>query len=108
MTGVNRNDPNYSEDTVLNAEYKAFFEDGKIENDSENIGNPLYQLQVLNNLPVQSGMFFSYRKKCELCDKDHKDNCEFAKDNDKVTLRKIYNEMDDRDLVLVAHWRSQP
>ena len=33
---------NYNEDAVIAAEYKAFFEDGKIDNDPENIGNELY------------------------------------------------------------------
>jgi hypothetical protein len=40
ITGqLDRDDPNFSEETVLNAEYKHFFEDNTIENDSENIGN---------------------------------------------------------------------
>lgn len=47
---MDRNDPNFSEEAVLKSEYKKFFEEGKIENDSENIGNPLYRLQVLNNI----------------------------------------------------------
>ena len=47
---MDRNDPNFSEDAVLESEYKKFFEDGKIENDNENIGNALYKLQVLNNM----------------------------------------------------------
>ncbi len=40
ITGqLDRNDPNYSEESVLNAEYKYFFEENTIENDGEGIGN---------------------------------------------------------------------
>ena len=39
-----RGSSGYNEETVLNAEYKAFFEDGKMDNDSENIGNELYKI----------------------------------------------------------------
>ena len=76
--------------------------------DSENIGNPLYKVQILNNLPVIPGMFYNGRKKCELCDREHKDNCEFCPGNDNVKLSEIYTKMDDRDLVLVVHWRNNP
>lgn len=58
-TQINREAPNYSEETVLNAEYKSFFEEDAIENDNEGIGNSLYRLEVLNNLPVVPGMFFN-------------------------------------------------
>ena len=37
-----RGDQSYNEESVINAEYKAFFEEGRMEYDSENIGNPLY------------------------------------------------------------------
>lgn len=112
LPGVNRDDPDYSEDSVLEKEYRAFFEDNQMGYDSEYIGNPLYKLEVLNNLPTEPGsglssMFFTYRKRCELCDRDHKDNCDFAPNDDKTTLRQILNKM-DRDLVLVAHWRNNP
>jgi len=65
---------------------------------------------VLNNAPpASSGIFFSYRKKCELCDKEHKDNCEFASGgNDRLKLRQFINKLEDRDLILVVHWRTQP
>jgi hypothetical protein len=26
---------------------------------------------------VHSGMFFNYRNKCEFCEIEHKDNCDF-------------------------------
>jgi len=56
--------------------------------DSENIGNELYKVEVLNNIPIMPGGMFSmmsYRKRCELCNRDHKDNCEFGGDDDRRT-----------------------
>lgn len=41
---MDQNDPNFNQDKILSKEYKKFFEDGYIENDNENIGNPLYKL----------------------------------------------------------------
>ena len=92
---------------VLDAEYNAFFHENTIENDPENIGNQLYQVQILNNQPVQSGIFFNYRRKCEYCDKEHKDNCELGWDDDRIKLRQVISKI-ERDLILVAHWRTQP
>lgn len=76
--------------------------------DIENIGNPLYKLQVLNNLPVVPGMFYNGRKKCELCDREHKDNCEFApgSKNEKLKLGQYEDLVEDREFVIVAHWRN--
>ena len=39
-----RGSPGYNEESVLEAEYKAFFETGKMDYDSEGIGNELYKL----------------------------------------------------------------
>ena len=47
---MDRGDPNFDEDAILRTEYKKFFEEGVIENDSENIGNQLYRLSILNNI----------------------------------------------------------
>ena len=44
-----RGGPGYNEESVLEAEYKAFFEDGEMDYDNEGIGNDLYKLQVFNN-----------------------------------------------------------
>lgn len=84
-----RGGPGYNEDSVLEAEYKAFFEDGRIEYDSEGIGNDLYKLQVFNNTTQVPGMIFNYRKKCELCDREHKDNCDFAVNDDRSKLKHV-------------------
>lgn len=53
-------------------------------------------------------MFFTYRKKCELCDREHKDNCDFSPDNDRVKISEIGKQLGSRDFILIAHWRSQP
>jgi len=52
-------------------------------------------------------MFFNYRKKCELCEKEHKDNCDFGSD-ERQKLKQICSLVGNRDLILVAHWRNQP
>lgn len=83
---MNRDDPNYSEETVLNAEYKEFFESQERENDPEGVGNPLYKLQVFNNTAPVPGLIFTYRKRCELCDKEHKDNCDFGGDDERQKI----------------------
>ena len=83
---MNRDDPNYSEQTVLDAEYKSFFETNRRDNDPEGIDNPLYKLQVFNNTAAVPGMFFTYRKKCELCDREHKDNCDFGIDDERQKI----------------------
>ena len=105
---IDRNDGNYDEERVLEQEYKAFFEDNQMDYDSENIGNPLYKLQLLNNLPIVPGMFYNGRKKCQLCDREHKDNCEFAPGDDNIKISSIMNKLDDRDMVFVVQWRNNP
>ena len=105
---MDRNDPNFSEEAVLRSEYKKFFEDGIIENDNENIGNQLYKLQVFNNVNQQHGMFFNSRAKCELCDKDHKDNCDLDLIDERATIGQVFNKMQERNLIIVAQWRSNP
>ena len=84
-----RGDPNYNEETVLESEYKAFFETGAMSYDSENIGNDLYKLQVFNNTPAVPSMIWNYRRKCELCDREHKDNCDFSPNDDKSKLKHV-------------------
>lgn len=93
MDQPERGDPGYNEESVLEAEYKAFFETGKMEYDSEGIGNDLYKLQVFNNTTTLPSMFFTYRKKCELCDREHKDNCDFAARDDRSKLKHVITQM---------------
>jgi len=81
-----RGGPNYNEESIIEAEYKAYFEDGQMDYDREGVGNELYKLQVFNNTPVVPSMLFTYRKKCELCDREHKDNCEFGSTDERSKL----------------------
>ena len=50
---IDRNHPSYSEESVIEAEYKHFFENpnaqGQYEDDGENIDNALYKIQIYNN-----------------------------------------------------------
>lgn len=105
---MDRSDPNFDEDAILRTEYKKFFEDGIIENDSENIGNQLYRISILNNIAQQPGMFFNSRAKCELCDKDHKDNCDFDSLDERSKIGRVSQLLGDRHFVLVVQWRSHP
>ena len=106
---LNRNDPSFSEETVLNAEYKNFFETGAMEYDSENVGNQLYKLQIYNNTGTVPGILFTYRKKCEYCDREHKDHCDLQESDDNKKMSWLINQMGSgRDLILIVHWRSQP
>ena len=79
-----------------------------MEHDSEGIGNRLYKLQVFNNVETKPGYLFTYREKCNLCDREHKDNCDFAVRDDRSKLKHILQQLGNRDLILVVHWRDQP
>ena len=36
-------------------------------------------------------MFFNSRSKCELCDRDHKDNCDFDLIDERTTIGQVFN-----------------
>ena len=109
---IDRNHPNYNEETILNEEFKHFFENPEAqeqyEDDGENIDNALYKIQIYNNQQTQSGMFFTYRKPCEFCGREHKDNCDFEFANPKIKLKEIIRSLKERDLHIVVHWRQNP
>lgn len=64
---------------------------------------------MFNNLPVTPGMFLNYRRRCELCDREHRDHCDFATEDDRLTLGQYLKKFEDgRDLIIVAHWRNNP
>ena len=88
-----RGTPGYNEESVLEAEYKSFFETDLMEYDSEGIDNELYKLQIFNNTPTIPSMIFTYRKKCELCDQAHKDNCDFGAQDDRSKLKHVITQM---------------
>ena len=60
-----------------------------MEYDNEGIGNKLYKLQVFNNVETKPGYLFTYRAKCNLCDREHKDNCDFAARDDRSKLKHV-------------------
>ena len=84
-----RDGPDNNEDAIIEKEYKKFFEDDQMDNDNEGIGNRLYKLQVYNNVETKPGYLFTYREKCNLCDREHKDNCDFAAKDDRCKLKHI-------------------
>ena len=53
-------------------------------------------------------MFYNSRGKCELCDKEHKDNCDFGLINENATIGRVFNQLEGRKLVLVVQWRNHP
>jgi hypothetical protein len=66
-----------SEETVLDLEYKSLFETQNPNNYDEDGEHKYYKITIFNNQEVHSGMFFNYRNKCEFCEIEHKDNCDF-------------------------------
>lgn len=92
-------------------EYAYYFETGKHEydQDSDDWGNPLYKVQILNNVKTDPGFVFTSRGTCEFCLREHKENCDFSMRDKKKKLKDIAKMMDDdRDLKLVVHWRQNP
>lgn len=53
-------------------------------------------------------MFFTYRKPCEFCGREHKDNCDFEFSDPKIKLKEIVRSLKERDLHIVVHWRQNP
>lgn len=105
---ANKDSPNYNEDSIIEAEYKYFFENQRFQN-GDGFDNPLYKIQIYNNAPVNTGMFYSSMKEpCEFCHKDHKDNCDLDNIDNKVRLKDIINKLRERDLYLVVNWKDKP
>lgn len=87
------------EDRILDLEFQHFFEGSEAE-------DPIYKVQILNNIRVEQGLLFSSRRECEFCRREHKDNCDFAFNDPKLTLKDLVRQMDaSRNLVLVVNWR---
>lgn len=67
---------------ILEEEYKWFFET------KPNSQDPIYQIQIVNNLPTEAGILYgSTQINCDICGKGHKgSNCAFEfKEN--MTMR---------------------
>lgn len=94
---------------MLDLEYKSVFETQNSYNYDEEGQHKYYKLSIENNQEMQSGMFFTYRKKCEFCDRDHKENCDFQFPSGCLTFEDMLNKMNPRrPLVLVVNWRTNP
>ena len=88
----------------LTREYDAVFD----KSGEYRVNNSLYDLEIHNNLPVQSSGFFSGERKvrCDICRQEHKDNCMFAF-NDDVTLEEVLSVRSyERDLELTVNFKS--
>jgi len=67
-----------SEDNILELEYRTLFEDRNPANYDEDGEHKYYKLCFFNNAEIHQGMLFSYRNRCEFCEREHKDHCEFT------------------------------
>lgn len=75
-------------------------------NGEYNLDNTLYDIEIHNNLPPDSNLIFSRQSLCDFCDQIHKDNCQFAFQDD-VTLESILSLMRyERELELTINWKS--
>jgi hypothetical protein len=88
---------------IIEREYAALFLDRRGEYD---IDNPLYDIEIHNNLPHDPSAFFSKIPTCDICGQDHKDNCTFAFP-DNAKLETILSVMKyERELELTINWRQ--
>jgi hypothetical protein len=86
----------------LEAEYDTLFKDYR---GRYNINNELYDLEIHNNMPNETG-YFAKVHSCDFCGQTHKDNCMLAYEDD-VTLETILSHMKyDRELELTVSWKS--
>lgn len=67
--------PSMTKEDILQREYDSIFLDTRGNYD---LDNPLYDIEIHNNLPVNQGNFYNSRPTCDFCGVDHKDNCIFA------------------------------
>ncbi len=72
------------EEQILDLEYKHFFEEGDEKDD------PIYKVQILNNLrSTEPGFFYNSKPVCEFCNTEHKDDCDFSFKDESKTVREI-------------------
>ena len=67
---------------MLELEFKHYFE-GNEQDD------PIYKVQILNNLKIEAGLFYNSRAVCEYCNFEHSYNCDFSFGNESVTMKDI-------------------
>ena len=105
---INLKGDNYTEDDILEAEYKYFFESNNFPKDGDGFDNPLYKIQIYNNAPQNMGFFYNSHPECEFRGGVHKDNCDLDVLPDSTKLKDVTSRLRDRDLYLVVHWKNNP
>jgi hypothetical protein len=73
---------NEDEERILELEYHYYF-------DGDEEQNPIYKVQILNNLMVEPGFIYNSRPRCEFCGVEHADNCDFTFSDKNITFRDI-------------------
>lgn len=76
---------NEDDERVFELEFQHLFE-GEYRED------PIYKVQIVNNLRQEPGFFFNTVPTCEYCGNDHKDNCDFSFTNRNITLKDILSQ----------------
>ena len=76
---------------------------------NSNFTNDIVQnTEIFNNQQTSQGVFWTYRRPCEFCFREHKDNCDFEFEDPKITLKEMARTIKNRDLHLVVLWRQSP
>lgn len=93
---------NENEDEILAREYQHFFE-------GENSEIPIYEIQILNNLRNEPGVFYNSKMKCEFCDTDHSGNCKFTFSDKAKNMQEFVRLAQNArpGIALVINWRAQ-
>lgn len=92
---------NEDDEQILELEYKYLFE-GTEQDD------PIYKVQILNNLRVDAGYIYSSRPVCEFCGVEHSNNCDFSFVDRSTTIKDIMRRVSSQrpGLSLVVTWRA--
>lgn len=90
---------NEDEERILELEYQYYF---------DNVEDPIYKVQILNNLPVDTGFIYNGKIKCEFCGLEHSDNCDFTFSDRNITLRDIIRNCQTArpKFSIVVLWRN--
>lgn len=75
VSKLNKRGKQLSRAQIIESEYDAVFTDSRGE---YRLDNPLYDIEIHNNLPADNSMIFSRCSSCDFCGLEHKDNCMFA------------------------------
>ena len=88
-------------DPHLLSAYDFYFKDKKT--------NPIYNIQISNNIPRKIDFFASGKHKCDFCQKVHTDNCTLSLINEgELTFTQIFGNMKyKRDLILILSWSKE-